>query len=85
MPSSTRPRISVRSIKRVTKGEPCISLSDRASEESSFERTSSISVLKDSELVVTIHMSAVRSGSSGTNTAACLRTASRMRQISSFE
>ena len=45
------------------------------------ERTSSISVLKDSELVVTIHMSAVRSGSSGTNTAACLRTASRMRQI----
>ncbi len=77
--------MSVRSMNRVTKGDPCISHSDRPSDESVFERTSSISVLKESELVVTIHISASRSGSSGMNTAACLRMAVRMRQMSSLE
>ena len=84
MPSSARPRTSVRSMKRVTNGDPCMSLSDRANEESSFERTSSISVLSDSDLVVTILMSAVRCGSAGMITAACLRSASRMRHLSSL-
>ena len=85
MPSANRPPISVRSINRVTKGEPRISRSDRSRDDSTFERTSSISELNDSELVVTIHMSVSRSGSSGMNTAACLRMEMRMRQMSSLE
>ena len=76
--------MSVFSRKRVMNAEPCISSSERASDELPFVRTSIISESKDRALVVIIHMSASRSGSSGMNTAACLRMAVRMRQMSSF-